>query len=120
MRLASQFFLHYPAVRAIMNLSKKKLFISYIYGMSAKEALLTIKDLSRGYPDNAEKLFDAFNFTLHQGDFHVLMGRSGTGKTTLVKLITGELHAPRGTIHYRAEDLSSFTEIDMENYRKKI
>lgn len=48
------------------------------------------------------------------------MGKSGTGKTTLVKLITGELPAPHDTVHYRLEDLSRFTEIDMENYRKKI
>lgn len=48
------------------------------------------------------------------------MGKSGTGKTTLVKLVTGELHAPHDTVHYRMEDLSRFTEVDMENYRKKI
>lgn len=88
--------------------------------MSHKEALLTISNLTRWYPENAEKLFEHFHFTLHQGDFHVLMGKSGTGKTTLVKLITGELPAPHDTVHYRLEDLAKFTEIDMENYRKKI
>jgi len=88
--------------------------------MSHAEALLTISNLTRGYPENAEKLFEHFDFTLRQGDFHVLMGQSGTGKTTLVKLITGELHAPHDTVHYRLEDLSRFTELDMEAYRKKI
>ena len=88
--------------------------------MSAKETLLTIKDLTWRYPDNVDTLFDHFNFTLHQGDFHVLMGKSGTGKTTIVKLITGELHAPSNTIHYRSEDIAKWTEVDMENYRKKI
>ena len=88
--------------------------------MSDKETLLTIKDLTWKYPNNVDSLFDHFNFTLHQGNFHVLMGKSGTGKTTIVKLITGELHAPSHTIHYRSEDISKWTEIDMENYRKKI
>lgn len=88
--------------------------------MSHKEALLTIQNLTRWYPENAEKLFEHFDFTLRQGDFHVLMGKSGTGKTTLVKLITGELNAPHDTVHYRMEDLARCTEVDMENYRKKI
>jgi len=88
--------------------------------MSHSENLLTISNLTRWYPENADKLFEHFDFTLRQGDFHVLMGQSGTGKTTLVKLITGELHAPHDTVHYRLEDLSRFTELDMEAYRKKI
>lgn len=88
--------------------------------MAHKEALLTINDLTRWYPENADTLFEHFDFTLMQGDFHVLMGKSGTGKTTLVKLITGEFPAPHSTFHYRSEDLARFTEIDMENYRKKI
>ena len=88
--------------------------------MSSKETLLSIKDLTWKYPNNVDSLFDHFNFTLQQGDFHVLMGRSGTGKTSIVKLITGELHAPHDTIFYRGEDIAKWTELDMESYRKKI
>jgi ABC-type lipoprotein export system ATPase subunit len=48
------------------------------------------------------------------------MGKSGTGKTTLLRLLVGELKVPHGQVHYRDEDMSQFTELDRENYRKKI
>ena len=48
------------------------------------------------------------------------MGKSGTGKTTLVKLLTGQIDAPEDTLWYRDQDMANYTETDWENYRKKI
>lgn len=38
--------------------------------------LISIKNLSRSYPDSKRKLFDNFNFELSKGDFLVVTGKS--------------------------------------------
>jgi len=65
-------------------------------------------------------LFDHFDFSLLKNDFRVLMGKSGTGKTTLVKLIIGQITAPHSTVFCGEDDISKYSESDLENYRKKI
>ena len=43
-------------------------------------------------------LFETASATVPQGHKVGLVGRNGTGKTTLFKLISGELHADSGTV----------------------
>lgn len=88
--------------------------------MGHQDTLLTIKNLSRWYPENAEKVFERFHFDLRKWDFRILMGKSATGKSTLVRLIIGEMIPPHGTILYRNDDISKYAETDRENYRKNI
>lgn len=38
--------------------------------------LISIKNLSRSYPDSKRKLFDNFNLELNKGDFLVVTGKS--------------------------------------------
>lgn len=48
------------------------------------------------------------------------MGKSGTGKTTLVKCIIGQIPVPHKTFFYRDEDMAHYMENDWESFRKKI
>lgn len=58
--------------------------------------VLKVTDLSFGY-DGIELLKD-IDFEINFGDKVALIGSNGTGKTTLLKLITGELQALEGNI----------------------
>ncbi|HHF08726.1 MAG TPA: ATP-binding cassette domain-containing protein, partial [Kosmotoga arenicorallina] len=44
-------------------------------------------------------LFKNVNLQINQGDRIGLVGKNGTGKTTLLKLIAGELEPTEGQIH---------------------
>ena len=68
--------------------------------------LISIKDLTRTYPDSKRKLFDKFNLELNKGDFLVVTGKSGSGKSTLVKFLIGQLRAPKKTVFYKLEDMA--------------
>jgi ABC-type ATPase involved in cell division len=57
---------------------------------------------------------------LEANDFFVLTGKSGTGKTTLVKFITGKLTPPEKTIFYNKQDISTFTSEDIQILRKRL
>lgn len=58
--------------------------------------MLQIRDLTKWFGD--VKVLDRINFTLNRGDRVGLIGPNGCGKTTLLKIITGQLAADRGSV----------------------
>ncbi|HRX64073.1 MAG TPA: ATP-binding cassette domain-containing protein [Candidatus Absconditabacterales bacterium] len=82
--------------------------------------LLHVDELTWGFADSTSLLFDKFKFSLYKGDFTILMGKSGTGKTTFSKFLTGKLESPKKTIYYKMGDLSSFSSDDIQQYRRKL
>ena len=61
-----------------------------------KEKDIEIKNISYGY--NETRVFSDFSLTIKRGCKTALVGASGGGKTTLMKLIAGYLHPESGTI----------------------
>ena len=57
--------------------------------------ILACKDVSFSYPESGKKAIDNLNFSVNAGDFVVICGESGCGKTTLLRLLKREL-APAG------------------------
>ena len=81
--------------------------------------LINIAGLTWGYPKQ-EPLFKDFHFELEKGDFCFLMGPSGTGKTTLIKILTGQILSAHKMVFYKDEDISRFHEHEIQHYRRKI
>lgn len=71
--------------------------------------IINIKDLSFAYPNSEEKALNNVSLSINDGDFIVVCGESGCGKTTLLKLIKREI-APAGEIEgeilYMGENIS--------------
>lgn len=59
---------------------------------------LEIHDLHFSYPDSSRPVFDSFSAVIRQGERVAIIGSSGAGKTTLMKLVAGMLKADAGTI----------------------
>jgi len=59
---------------------------------------LTAEDLAIGYGDNV--IASKLNFSLHRGDALGIIGGNGTGKTTLLKTILGNLREISGKIQW--------------------
>ncbi|CAN5450921.1 ABC-F family ATP-binding cassette domain-containing protein [soil metagenome] len=60
--------------------------------------VLTAEDLTIGY--DKKILASKLNFSLHRGDALGIIGGNGTGKTTLVKTILGNIRELDGKIHW--------------------
>ncbi len=88
--------------------------------MENRIPLIEVKNLSRGYWDNPVSLFKDLSFSVEDKDFFVLTGKSGTGKTTLVKFLTGKLTPPEKTMFYNRQDVSTFTPEDIQTLRKRL
>lgn len=71
--------------------------------MSAAQPFLDFRQVSYAYPGRAP-VVDGVNWPLRRGGFHCLLGRSGCGKTTLLKLAAGLLQPQQGEIR-RADDV---------------
>ena len=56
-----------------------------------------VENLSFTYPNRMEKALDDISFAVNQGEFVLLCGKSGCGKTTLLRLLKSSL-APFGEI----------------------
>ena len=57
--------------------------------------VLQIENLSFAYPNSGRKALESISLSVNSGDFVVICGESGCGKTTLLRLIKREL-APFG------------------------
>lgn len=62
------------------------------------EPLVTIDGLSKGFPGMDKPALDQLSAQIYPGKMSGLVGPDGAGKTTLIRLITGLLHAEHGTI----------------------
>jgi phospholipid/cholesterol/gamma-HCH transport system ATP-binding protein len=60
------------------------------------DIIVGIQDLSFSHGDR--KIFDGLDMEIRRGDIAAIMGPSGTGKTTLLRLITGQLVPDDGTV----------------------
>ena len=58
---------------------------------------MEVEDLSLAFGDRV--LFEEATFTLSPGERLGIIGRNGTGKSSLLKLLTGDLKSPTGQIH---------------------
>ena len=72
--------------------------------------MLTIDNLFFRYED--ADIINGFNLRVEQGEMVALVGPNGTGKTTLIKLISGILKPLRGSIKVFDTDLSSIKPTD--------
>ena len=82
--------------------------------------ILRVENLNFSYPETETAALSDVSFSINAGDFTVLCGRSGCGKTTLLRLLKKELSPVgnmRGEIYFRGRNL---TEIDAKTSAAKI
>jgi len=65
-------------------------------------------------------VIDDLSFNVMPGETVCILGRSGVGKSVSLQMIMGFLRADSGTIHVAYEDVTNFTESQMEQIRKKV
>ena len=69
--------------------------------------MIQISNLTFGYKSSKENVLENVNLQLNPGSIVGLLGKNGTGKTTLLNLITGQLFAKQGVISIDDENVKT-------------
>ena len=78
---------------------------------------IEVKNLCFSYPDSGAKVLCDINFKISSGEKVALIGGTGSGKSTLVKLLLGFYAVENGEISFGGE---SYSNLKTEDIRKSI
>ena len=65
-------------------------------------------------------IFRGLDVALRRGEVTAIMGPSGTGKTTLLRLITGQIRADSGTVEVDGRDVATLARRDLYALRRRM
>ena len=80
--------------------------------------VIEFRDVHLSFDD--KKILNGISFTVKRGETKIILGRSGGGKSTIIRLILGLLKPDSGEILIDGEDITSFAEPEMMHVRQKI
>ncbi|MDP9046521.1 MAG: ATP-binding cassette domain-containing protein, partial [Bacteroidota bacterium] len=83
-----------------------------------KNKVISIRGLEKSFEDYA--VLQGIDLDLYQGENLVVLGRSGTGKSVLIKLISGLLKPDKGTIEVLGKDVTRISEKELQELRIRI
>jgi len=86
--------------------------------LNQSAAIVEIRNLD--YAINGRPVFAGLDLDIPRGSITAIMGPSGTGKTTLLRLITGQVRADSGAIKVAGEDLRTLKRADLYVLRKRM
>jgi phospholipid/cholesterol/gamma-HCH transport system ATP-binding protein len=83
------------------------------------EALIDIRDVAYAVP-SGRAIFDGLNLTARRGEITAVLGPSGTGKTTLLRLLMGSIRAQRGSVHVFGEAVAELRRPALYRLRRRV
>lgn len=83
------------------------------------ETIVEINDLSFRH-DTGKLVFDGINIAIPRGKITAIMGPSGTGKTTLLQLIGGQLKPSRGSVMVAGQCIHQLSRRKLYQIRKRM
>lgn len=82
------------------------------------EPVILIKDLYKSFGDL--DVLRGVNLAVYKGENVVVLGRSGTGKSVLIKILVGLLTQDKGSALILGKEVSTLSEKDLRDIRLKI
>ena len=100
-----------PILEAVPEVSEGKKVIQSLKGR------IELSNVSFRYSDNMPMILNNINLRIHAGDYVAIVGETGCGKSTLIRLLLG-FELPRlGAVYYDGKDI---TTIDLRSLRRRI
>ncbi len=86
--------------------------------MKNSKEVLTIKNLRKSFGEN--HVLKGFSMELHKGENLVIMGKSGSGKSVMIRCLVGLMQPDSGTVEIMGEDISKLKRKELDGLRTKI
>ena len=85
---------------------------------TSEEIVVRIQDLYKSFGDN--KVLNGFNMVLRKGENLVVMGKSGSGKSVMIKCLVGLMVPDSGIVEVLGEDIARLNQVDLDELRSDI
>ena len=85
---------------------------------SNPKPIIEIKDLRKSYGDN--HVLDGFNMVLNEGENLVVMGKSGSGKSVMIKCLIGLEEHDSGTIVIMGKNIAELNHEELDELRTEV
>jgi phospholipid/cholesterol/gamma-HCH transport system ATP-binding protein len=82
------------------------------------ESIIRIRDLV--FRRGNRTILDGINIDIHRGSIVAFMGPSGVGKTTILRLISGQLRPDSGTVEVNGQRVSAMSDRELQRFRRNI
>ncbi|WP_297763415.1 ABC transporter ATP-binding protein [uncultured Muriicola sp.] len=83
-----------------------------------REIMLEIRDLHKSFGDN--HVLKGFNMKLHKGENLVIMGKSGSGKSVMIKCLVGLIQPDSGYISVMGKEIETLDRETLDVLRSEI
>lgn len=100
-----------PIMETVPEVSEEKLVVERLSGG------IELNNVSFGYSENMPLVIDDLSLKIRPGQYVAIVGATGCGKSTLMRLLLGFEKPQKGAIYYDGRDLSK---IDLKSLRRKI
>jgi phospholipid/cholesterol/gamma-HCH transport system ATP-binding protein len=85
---------------------------------TAQDSIVEVRDVH--YSIGGRAIFSGLSLQIARGRITAVMGPSGTGKTTLLKLITGQIKPDRGQVLFDGIDVCSLSRSELYALRRRM
>ena len=83
-----------------------------------RKPVLELKNLKKSFGDN--EVLKGFNLKLYEGENLVIMGKSGSGKSVMVKCLVGLIQPDSGSITIADHDITTMGQTELDLLRTEI
>lgn len=83
--------------------------------------MIEVKEITKSYGniENKFQVLKGISLPINDGDFAVILGASGSGKSTFLNIISGLERPDSGSILYDGTDITKFSDEKLTEFRKK-
>src|SRR5580692_10645221 len=85
---------------------------------TVQQPYIEFREVSKAFGDNS--VLDRVGFNVMPGETVCILGRSGVGKSVSLQLLMGFLKPDSGRVIVAGQDITDFSEVQMEPIRKKV
>ncbi|MGB8582566.1 MAG: ATP-binding cassette domain-containing protein [Candidatus Sulfotelmatobacter sp.] len=85
---------------------------------TASRPYIEFREISKAFGDNV--VLAQVSFNVMPGETVCILGRSGVGKSVSLEILMGFLKADSGRVIVAGEDITDFSEVQLEGIRKKV
>jgi cell division transport system ATP-binding protein len=82
--------------------------------------MIYFDNVSKTYINSDQKILDNINLSIEPGEFVSIVGHSGAGKTSFIKILLAEERPTDGSVMYKESNIHSLRGKDIVEYRRKV